>query len=155
LGGSGRAARDPASETAVTIETLHLVATLFMTGVIVFVQVVHYPLMRHVGAAEFIGYERQHTLRTGWVVVPPMVVELACSLWIAAMSMGSGEAPVAFTGVALLGVIWVSTGLLQGPAHGRLIRGFDPAVHRRLLLTNWIRTVAWLARIPVAVVLAQ
>jgi hypothetical protein len=139
----------------VTIETLHLVATLFMAGVIVFVQVVHYPLMRHVGAAEFLGYERQHTVRTGWVVIPPMVVELGCSLWIAAMSLGSADAAMALVGLALLAVIWVSTGLLQGPAHGRLIRGFDAEVHRRLLLTNWIRTVAWLARIPVAVALAQ
>jgi hypothetical protein len=139
----------------VTIETLHLVATLFMAGVIVFVQVVHYPLMRHVGAAEFLGYERQHTVRTGWVVIPPMVVELGCSLWIAAMSLGSADAAMALAGLALLAVIWVSTGLLQGPAHGRLIRGFDAEVHRRLLLTNWIRTVAWLARIPVAVALAQ
>ena len=141
--------------TTVTLETFHLIATLFMAGVIVFVQVVHYPLMRQVGAVEFIGYEREHTVRTGWVVVPPMIVELISALGIAAMSRGGEQASLAFTGVALLAVIWVSTGLLQAPAHGRLIRGFDAAVHRRLLLTNWIRTVAWLGRIPIAVVLAQ
>lgn len=136
-----------------SVQIVHLVATLFMAGVIVFVQVVHYPLMAHVGAASFINYERHHTVRTGWVVVPPMVVELAASVWLVTAYAGSPEAPLAFTGLALLSVIWVSTALLQAPAHGRLMGGFDPAVHRRLTVTNWIRTVAWLGRVPVAVAL--
>jgi len=56
-------------------------------------------------------------------------------------------------GLALVAVAWISTAALQAPAHGRLVEGFDADVHRRLVGTNWIRTVAWLARVPVALVL--
>ena len=138
-----------------SVETLHLVATVFMAGVIVFVQVVHYPLMARVGADEFEAYEGQHTIRTGWVVIPPMTAELGTAVWLAVAAAGSPDAAPAFAGLALLGVIWASTALLQAPAHGRLVRGFDATVHRKLVRTNWIRTVAWIGRIPVAVALTS
>jgi hypothetical protein len=50
---------------------LQAAATLFMTGVIWFVQVVHYPLMARVGAAGFPDYEAAHARLTGYVVVGP------------------------------------------------------------------------------------
>jgi hypothetical protein len=35
---------------------------------------------------------------------------------------------------------------LQVPAHGVLAEGFDADAHRRLVASNWIRTIAWTAR---------
>ena len=135
------------------METVHLVATVFMAGVIVFVQVVHYPLMTSVGATSFVTYERRHSLRTSWVVIPPMLVELASASWLAVQPPNPAAAPLAYTGLGLLLLIWISTALLQAPAHGRLVSGFDAVTHGRLVRTNWIRTAAWLARVPVAVLL--
>ncbi len=117
-------------------------ATLFMTGVIWFVQIVHYPLFARVGAGVFSDYERDHAQRTGWVVGVPMLVELAAAVATAVVLGGA----LAWVGLALLVVVWLSTGLLQVPAHRRLQRGFDAATHRRLVATNWVRTVAWTTR---------
>ena len=133
---------------------LHLVSTVFMAGLIAFVQIVHYPLMARVGRESFKAYEAGHTRRTGWVVVPPMVVELVSAAWIFFQAVGPADRGVAASGLALLGVVWLSTVLLQAPAHSRLMLGFDPLVHRRLVATNWIRTGAWFARVPVALLLA-
>ena len=47
-----------------------------MTGVIWFVQVVHYPLLERVGVDRFTAYHAAHTRFTTWVVVVPMLVEL-------------------------------------------------------------------------------
>jgi hypothetical protein len=142
----------PAS-TLSLVATLHIVSTVFMAGVITFVQVVHYPLMAAVGGQHFATYERSHTVRTGWVVGPPMIVELVTALWLALALSGSPSAGLAVLGLTLLGVIWASTALLQAPAHGRLVHGFDVSTHRLLVRTNWIRTLAWLARVPVALLL--
>jgi hypothetical protein len=49
-------------------------------------------------------------------------------------------------GLTLLGVIWLSTALIQVPCHEVLSQGFDPVVHHRLVTTNWIRTTAWSLR---------
>ena len=46
-------------------------------------------------------------------------------------------------GIVLLAVVWISTGLLQVPCHNLLSKGFNVAVHERLVATNWVRTVAW------------
>lgn len=125
---------------------VHLAATLFMVGVIWFVQVVHYPLLARVGRAEAAGYEQAHTRRTAWVVGPPMLAELVTGvllLWF----RPAGVAPTqAVAGAALLVIVWLSTQFVQVPCHERLSRAFDPAVHRRLVRTNWIRTVGWSLR---------
>jgi hypothetical protein len=124
---------------------LQLASTLFLVGLIWFVQVVHYPLFDHVGAG-FAAYEQAHATRTGWVVAVPMCVELATAVWIAATPSSVLPSWSRWIGLGLVGVIWASTALLQVPAHGRLAEGFDAGVHARLVATNWIRTMAWTLR---------
>ncbi len=128
---------------------VHTATTLFMLGVIWFVQIVHYPLFSDVGASEFAGYERQHTRRTGRVVALPMLAEMASAVTLA-FRMGGA---LAWCGLALLVTIWVSTGFWQVPAHRRLEGRFDVATHRRLVHTNWVRTVAWSARAVISIAL--
>ena len=52
----------------------------------------------------------------------------------------------AWVGGILLAAIWSSTALLQVPCHEKLSDRFDAAAHRRLVSTNWIRTIAWSLR---------
>ena len=134
--------------------SVHLISTLFMAGLIVFVQVVHYPLMAKVGASSWVAYETEHTVRTGWVVIPPMCAELFSACWIFTYASTERTQRIALLGLVLLAVIWLSTAILQAPAHKELSRGYDDKVHRRLVRSNWIRTFAWLARVPIAVTLA-
>jgi hypothetical protein len=125
---------------------LHLAATLDMVGVIWFVQLVHYPLFARVGPSEFAAFERAHTRFTALVVAPPMLAELvtACLLvWIRPEHLPPWAA---IAGLALVAVNWVSTWTVQIPCHDRSTRGYDPAVHRRLVATNWLRKSVWSLR---------
>ena len=128
---------------------VHAAMTLFMVGVIWFVQIVHYPLFQCVGEAGFAEYERQHTRGTGYVLAVPMLVEFAAAAALA-WRLGGG---LAWSGFGLLAVIWLSTWVWQVPAHRRLEQGFDDATHRRLVGTNWVRTAAWSARGIIALAL--
>lgn len=128
---------------------VHVVVTLFMVGVIWFVQIVHYPLFHRVGEAGFAEYERQNTRRTGYVLAVPMLAELLSAVALVWRLGGV----LAWSGFVLLMVIWLSTWLWQVPAHRRLEQGFDDATHRRLVRTNWARTVAWSARGMIALAL--
>ncbi|HVS66361.1 MAG TPA: hypothetical protein VMT85_22980 [Thermoanaerobaculia bacterium] len=58
-------------------------------------------------------------------------------------------------GVILLALVWLITGLLMAPAHGRLARGFDRVTHRLLIQGNRARTVLWSARAVLAVAMIQ
>ena len=124
----------------------HAAATWAMTGVIWFVQVVHYPLMAAVGASGFLSYHAQHSRLTTTVVGPLMLAEAAAAIWIAI------ERPTLVTaiGVVLLVVVWVATFLVAVPRHALLATGFDAAVIDSLTATNWIRTLAWSARAVLA-----
>lgn len=118
-------------------------STLFMTGVIWFVQVVHYPLFAKMGTKDFPLYEKTHTALTTWVVAPPMFIELISAmllLWFRPPGASNLQCGI---GLALLSVIWFSTLFLQVPCHELLSQGFDPVIHQRLVATNWIRTVSW------------
>ena len=53
---------------------VNLAATLFMVGIIWFVQVVHYPLFARVGSRGFILYSKAHSRLTTYVVGLPMLV---------------------------------------------------------------------------------
>jgi hypothetical protein len=131
----------------------HAAATGVMTGLIWFVQVVHYPLLARVGATSFVEYEQAHVRRTTRVVAPAMLVEAATATVLPFVSPTPPGRVLAWGGLALLAAVWMSTALLQVPCHRKLARGFDPDVARRLVATNWIRTVCWSVRLVVALAL--
>ncbi len=127
---------------------LQLLATLAMFGLIWFVQIVHYPLFLMVPAGQFPAYEAAHANRTGYVVGPLMLAELAAAglLLLPGWRPSAIPAAEAWAGAALVGVIWLSTGLVQVPLHNRLHVAYSAELIRRLVATNWIRTAAWTAR---------
>jgi len=129
----------------------HLLATVAMAGVIWVIQLVHYPLFSGVGAEGFTAYEAAHQARITWVVGPLMLVELAAAVALTA-GLGPPGLPgwMPWAGLALLGVIWASTALLQVPLHTALGAGFDGDAHARLVATNWLRTAAWTLRAALA-----
>lgn len=121
-------------------------SSLFMLGLIWFVQVVHYPLFACVDRASFSLYEQRHTALTTWVVGPPMLIEGATAMFLTWFRPPSVPSWSLWMGMALLAVIWLSTALVQVPCHKFLSHRFDPIVHRRLVWTNWLRTSAWSLR---------
>ena len=119
-----------------------------MTGLIWFVQVVHYPLFRAVGDAEFVLYARRHATLTGYVVCVPMLVEFATALVglnpsLRPKFLSSADA---IASAVLVLLLWLTTALLQLPLHERLGQAHDPVQIGRLVRSNWIRTALWSSR---------
>ena len=122
---------------------LQVFCTFSLTGIIWFLQIVHYPLMRKVGKNRFLRYEQTHTILTGFIVVPLMLVEAVAVIFGLLYSTRWITDESSELGAVLLLIIWLSTFLLQMPQHRKLSRSFDGPAYRRLLWTNWIRTYAW------------
>jgi uncharacterized membrane protein len=120
-----------------------VVATLMMVGIVWFAQMVHYPLFDRVGTASFKTYEADNMRLTNYVVGPLILVEGVTALalfWLRPEGISFGQA---LLGIGLLVVIWLSTFSLQVPMHRVLARGFDASAHRKLVASNWIRTITW------------
>jgi hypothetical protein len=131
---------------------IHFAATAAMTGLIWFVQVVHYPLFAHVGGAPsagsdgFAGYHRLHTSLTGRVVGPPMLTEAMSGVMLLWWRPDAVPVSLVLTSLALLAVVWASTIWLQVPRHRSLASARSEIDIRALVATNWIRTAAWTMR---------
>jgi len=127
-------------------------ATLFMTGLTWFVQVVHYPLFPAVGEDRFADFHRVHSNRTTWVVLPPMLVELITS-WALLIDPPADATALVVAGAVLATGTWLLTAFGAAPVHGEIGRqGLSPALAGRLSAFSWARTVCWSAH--AAVVLA-
>ena len=133
-----------------TIDSLvllaHVAATWAMVGLIWLVQVVVYPGFDRVGKGELRPFHEAHCTRTGWVVGPLMGAETATGLWL----LGAPPAGVAwwvpYVGMALIMANWLFTAGLSVPLHMRVSGPDGARARRRLVTTNWARTVTWSAR---------
>lgn len=140
-------------QLAALIPMVHAGATLFMTGLIWFVQIVHYPLIGAVSAGAVPAYEKAHQRRTTWVVGPVMLLEAISAVLLLWLPHGEFSGmTLRWSGLALLALIWASTFALQVPLHAKLAMGFDRDVWQRLVATNWLRTCAWSVRGIIALV---
>lgn len=122
-----------------------LITTFAMFGLIWFVQVVHYPLFELAHGETFAA---RHATRTTWVVAPLMLIELATGVDLLRAAWRPSFIPAgeAWFGLLLIGVIWLSTAVVQVPLHNRLQARHSVADAQRLVATNWVRTAAWSIR---------
>lgn len=123
-----------------------LATTLPLAGLIWTIQLVHYPLFAKVGAASFASYHSAHTAQITPLVLPLMTIELLAALGTVRWPM---QGAPSWFGPSMLGLVlcaWGVTAFASVPAHEALSAGFDGRAHDRLVLTNWLRTVAWTAR---------
>jgi len=125
---------------------VHAVVTLVLVGLILTIQIVHYPLFAHVGSDRLPAYASIHATRITLLVLPRMAIELAFAAWIGLAPPATVPPWSARLGLALVVTIWLSTFLLQVPQHEVLRRAWDASAHRALVRSNWIRTVAWCSR---------
>jgi len=128
----------------------HLVATITMFGIVLFVQVVQYPLLAHGKPEDRPEFERAYTRRAGLVIAPTMCIEAAGAAFLLLTGPLAGSF-LALVGAGLLALIWLTTFLVSVPCHERLSHQWDDGTHRRLLWSNVVRLIAWSGRVGVAV----
>ena len=75
-----------------------------------------------------------------------MIVELVTAILLLNYLPKGVSAAWVWAALVLLVVAWLSTAFLQVPCHSKLNIAFDADVHRRLVNSNWIRTISWTLR---------
>jgi uncharacterized membrane protein len=127
------------------IPPLHAAVTCFMAGVIMVVQVVHYPLFRLVGDEHFAAYHRAHVRQITKIVGPAMAAELilAAGLFWPALEIGGVTAGL---GLLLVLAIWGLTAFVHVPQHTGLSDSIDAPSVESLVRWNWVRTALWQIR---------
>jgi hypothetical protein len=131
----------------------NFVATCLMTGVIWFVQWVHYPLLAQVPVDRAVETAVEHQRRTGQVLAIPMAVEGFTTLGLLISRPESVQIFWPWFGAVLLAVALGSTVFVSVPLHAKMATNPTADVGRRLVVTNWPRTIAWSLRAVVCAVM--
>lgn len=118
---------------------LHFASTLLMTGVIWIIQVVHYPSFRFIDKEQYFHFQDFHVKRITPVVAPLMLIEAATG----ALLFLQSDQWIWKWNLGLLALIWLTTFALSVPIHGKLGLQNSDDLKRKLVLTNWPRTLAW------------
>jgi len=125
---------------------VQVASTLFMVGVIWFVQLVQYPGMARIPVDAFPEWQRANIAATGRLVIVPMVLETVTALILMWRRPPGASRDLMLAGLGMLAVIWTVTALVVMPMHRMLQGAFDPEVHRTMVLANWLRTLPWTFR---------
>ena len=116
-------------------------------------QWVHYPLLATVPVDRAVETAVEHQRRTGQVLALPMAAEGATTLWLLFSRPDAVSLALPWLGAVLLAVALGSTVFLSVPLHSKMVTNPTNEVGRRLVVTNWPRTIAWSARTVVCVVM--
>jgi hypothetical protein len=125
---------------------LNLIVSSFLTGLIWFVQVVHYPIFTRVPASHFIVFQQTHMQTTTYVVALPMLLELAASGLLLTYSFPGNLQTINYVAFGCVLLIWLVTFFVSVPIHNELVTGLRHELVSRLVATNWLRTFTWTLR---------
>ena len=112
-------------------------------------QLQHYAIYPAVGKENFAAYMRANNRAAALPTIVPAMLLLLSSLALLVSRPGFVKPYEAAAGLGLNLVALLSTFVWQRPIQGRMAQsGYDEANIRRLIATNWIRTIAhWLIAI--------
>ena len=123
----------------------HILSTAIMCGVVWFVQMIHYPLFAFVEGDNFAKFEKEHIRLTKFLIMPAMLVEIATAIILIFDTPLSLN--YSYINLFVLGLIWISTFFIQVPLHSKLSSAKNESIIKRLIATNWIRTILWTGRL--------
>lgn len=124
------------------LDSIHWACCLMLTGLIWVIQLVHYPSFLWIDPSKFVKFTEFHGKRISLIVIPLMVIELATAVLLC-FEMNSFVWRLNLGGVLL---IWASTFFISVPLHIKLDKERHEPTIKRLIITNWPRTVLWTAR---------
>jgi hypothetical protein len=136
------------SLSASLIIELQKFSTWALFGLIWTVQLVHYPGFHFVKETEALRFHEFHSSRITIVVLPLMVLELACAVLLLKQRFGTQDL-WCWINLGTVLAVWVATFSVSVPIHNKLgvdASSWTTAVIKTLVDTNWIRTVLWTVR---------
>lgn len=111
-----------------------------MTMLIWLVQLVIYPAFMFIYKEHFRDWHHRYMRTISFIVIPLILAQALC---IGCQCLENNSAAVCIQG-ALFIAAWITTFTLSVPCHKKLqAGGWNEGVIRRLIHTNWIRTIVW------------
>jgi hypothetical protein len=106
------------------------------------VQLIIYPSFAYIDEAGFVNWHRKYIKRISSLAIPLMLAQILLVLTLVFLD----PCVPSFLMLSGIVIIWISSFYLSVPCHKKLQKnGKDQAVIKRIVQTNWIRTILWTA----------
>lgn len=130
----------------------NLIVTSIFLGVILIIQLIHYPAFLWVASADFATFHLQHTRVMGYIASPLMILELmlACIGLVYFLELSKWNLIINFLLVLFL---WSVTFFKSVPIHSVLAVTKDIDLIHQLISSNWLRTIGWVLKFMIALIL--
>ena len=134
-----------------------LFLAIYNAGCMTVLQIQHYGIYPAVGKENFAGYMRANNRAAAIPTIVPAMLLLLSSVALLVQRPGFVRPYEAAAGLGLNLIALLSTFVWQRPIQGQMAEtGYDDTNTRRLIATNWIRTIAhWLIAILAMVILTR
>lgn len=117
-------------------------------------QLMHYPLYRDIGGAEFAAYVAANNRHAVLPAILPSLATLVLSIVLVFRRPPMLSVALVLAGVACNVAVLLSTLVWQGRLHGELARvGKSDVLIDRLVATNWVRTLSFTVQAALAMVM--
>lgn len=133
-----------------TLLALHLALAAAYAGFQWTIRVLVYPQMAVLPPEAFPAYEHRHQRRVVRVVGPLFLGQAVTTLWLLVDRPAGTPLLAVLASATCLVVVLELTALGAVPQHRRLDRGWDPAVHRRLVRVDTWRALTATAGVAAA-----
>ncbi len=133
-----------------TLLAVHLALFAAYAGFQWTVRLVVYPQMTMVPPEAFPAYEHRHQRLVTRVVGPLFAGQAVTTLWLLVDRPAGTPLLAVLASAACLAIVLELTALGAVPQHRRLDRGWDPAVHRRLVHVDTLRALTATAGVGTA-----
>jgi len=146
-----------ARSSGLSLFVVLLFLAIYNAGCMTALQLQHYGIYPSVGRQNFAAYIRANNRAAILPTIIPALLLLLSSLTLLVRRPGFVRSYEAVVILGLNLVALLSTIVWQRPIQGRMTEsGYDDASIRRLIATNWIRTIAhWLIAILGTIVLIR
>ena len=140
-----------------TLFVVFLFLSIYNAGCMTTLQLQHYGIYLSVGKEHFTDYMRANNRAAALPTIVPAMLLLLTSLALVLQRPGFIRPYEAAAALCLNLVALVSTFVWQRPIQGEMAEsGYDETKIRRLIATNWIRTIAhWLIAILGTIILTR
>ena len=125
-----------------TLLLVNFACASYLSGLILTVQLVHYPSFIYINSKTFNKFHKFHIKKISYAVMIPMLIELASSIALVYLS----PTTVNIILLIIISSIWLSTIALSVPRHNELSNGKSIGLINELVLTNWPRAILWPTR---------
>ena len=129
--------------------TLNVLLNSILVGIILITQFVNYPLFKKIDQ-NFEIIHKEYTKKMGYIVAPIMVLE---AITVSSMYIYYPKSNVLILIICLTIIIWLSTFLIQVPIHKTISFKKDSKKIKRLISTNYIRTISWCSKLYLSMLL--